>query len=183
VWTFEGFHDGVPGWVGAAPWTPVNDKLQVTANPNNNGDAQFLVLPVAASGRTFDNFSVSATVVITQVLGMGVEHGIGISVYDEKMDKGLYCELHQGLSDNDRFLGIVDDVANSPRTASVVATLGTEYLLTLTRHGRDYTCSVVGPNASKVVSAASAIVAGADVEVVGFNATVQVGSVFVAGPR
>jgi hypothetical protein len=181
VWTFEGFHEGVPGWVGAMPWTPVSDKVQVSATPNNQ-DGQFLGLPVTATGRTFDNFSVSATVVNVQVLGSGVPHGIGIAVFDEKMNKALYCELHQGLSNSDRFLLLADDTMDTPHTEQLITTLGTEYLLTLTRHGRNYTCSAVGSDAMKTMSQTSGIVPGADVEVVVFNVTAQVGSVFVVGP-
>jgi hypothetical protein len=181
VWTLEGFHQGVPGWLGAQVWTAVNDKVQVSATPNVQ-DGQFLVLPVAATGRTFDNFSVSATVVNVQVLGSGIGHGIGIVVFDETMNKGLYCELHQGLSNNDRFLLLADDTMSTPHTESLITTLGTEYLLTLTRHGKNYTCSAVGPDAMKTMSLVSGIVPGADVEVVVFNMTAQVGSVFVVGP-
>jgi hypothetical protein len=179
VWVFDGFHHGKPGWVGDTSWTAADDKLGVSSSSANGGE--FLIMPVARSGRVFDNYSLSATVTIVQSLGSGMAHGVGFAAYEDTSGKGVYCELHQGGS-NDRYLLLADDNNALLQMPQFIIKLGSEYLLTFTRHGTSYACSASGPEGTKMLTGTSTIAPGADIELNVFGTNTQLGSVFVVGP-
>jgi thrombospondin type 3 repeat protein len=180
VWLFEGFHAGMPAWAGSTHWAATTDKLRVTAGGASADPGEYLTLPLTSTNRVFDNFSVTATIVVDQ--NAGNEHDIGFSIYDASRTKSLWCELEQGSAGS--VLALADD--NNPNRSSPFAwTTGTEYRLTLTRHAGNYTCTVLGPaGATQTITAGSSIVpqAGDAVEIGAFGVTAQFGSVAVIGP-
>ena len=179
---FEGFHaSGLPAWPGTMAWSNVGDKLEVMATGNVTDSGEFLQPPITSVGRTLDKFSVAISVAVIQ--NVGGEHEIGLSVFDNQLQRFLYCELQQGATPAQRVVLIEDDNDNAPlRKALAFAWLeGVEYRLTFTRQGTSYTCIAVGPDGSHGVTTNSPVVPSL-VEVGAFGMTGQIGSVFAVAP-
>jgi hypothetical protein len=179
---FEGFHgSGLPPWGGTAAWSNIGDKLEVRATGNATDNGEFLDPPITSVGRALDKFSVAITVAVFQ--SVGGEHEIGVSVFDNRLQRSLYCELQQGASAAERAVVIEDDNDNAPlRKALAFAWLeGVEYRLTFMRQGTSYTCTAVGPDGVHAIAASSPVVPSL-VEVGAFGMTGQIGSVFAVGP-
>jgi hypothetical protein len=144
---------------------------------------EFLDLPLTRSGRTsFDNYSVTATVTISQVSG-GIDHQVGIQMYDPDAGKEVDCILADGSGS--RLLWMFDDTdAALSKTVAFAWMNGVEYKLRMTRHGASYTCEVSGGGTSMNMTNASTVIPrnGANTNVWVYGATAQFGSVAVIGP-
>lgn len=181
VWLFEGFLSGMrPQWFGTQNWTAVVDALQVSAAGGQDDDDEFLILPLI--GRSFDQFSLSATLQVSQVIGSQV-HEIGVSVFDD--DQGLFCILVQGSSSSQRVLmfeAVFDNQNPQQKSAAFPWVFGNDYRVTLVRRGSNYTCSVVGPEGMQTLTATSSLVPTNDAELSAFGMAGQFTSVLVVGP-
>jgi hypothetical protein len=184
VWLFEGFHKGLPAWPGSTNWSPTSDQIRVTAGGNATDPGEYLILPLTSTGRTFDNFSITVSILVEQVMGSRGDHDIGISIFDETTNQGLWCEMYQqGTLPTKNIVDLGDD--NTLGTSAPFAWVNnTTYRLSLVRRGSSYTCSVVGPIGTQTVSLTSQIVprSGAAVTIEAFGVTGRFASVFVAGP-
>jgi Cys-rich repeat protein len=186
MWLFEGFHHGMPMWPGSTNWSPVGDKLRVVASGNTNAPSEYLVLPLSSAGRvTFDNFSVTATILIEQMTGSSGDHAIGLEMFDDNANKGVDCDLDQGNGGAGSAL-LLEEQPNNVliKKQTFSWTTAIEYRLSLVRHGTTYTCSVVGPGGAPVTATGSSQLVprtGADMDIWAFGVTAQFGSVQVIG--
>jgi len=189
LWLFEGFHKGLPAWARTPNWAAVGDKLRVTASGDTNTDGDDLVLPLTSPDGTYNNFSITATVVVETRTGTSGYHSIGIEIYDATAQKGVDCSLDQNPAVPNGILLLMDDFNTGVDKEPPFAwTNNTEYRLTMTRQGSTYTCTVVGVGAAGVTQTAtgtSAVVprngASVVVDVWAYGVTAQLGSIFVAG--
>jgi hypothetical protein len=183
VWLFEGFHKGLPAWVRSLNWTAVPDKLRVTSSGNINDVSEYAVLPLTSPSGTFDNFSVTAPVLVEQTMGSNGDHSIGLEIYDETAQRGVDCMLDMNPTSPSGILLMVDDFNKLNQKLPLAWTTSTVYRLTLARHGSTYTCTAVGPGGTQTISGTSAVVPRSNgaVDVWAFGMTAQVASVFVAG--
>ena len=183
MWLFEGFHKGMPAWPGSTNWSPVGDKLRVIAPGNTVNDGGYLVMPLASPGRlTFDNFSVTATVLVEQKTGSNGDHSIGLSMFDDNANNEVLCDLDQGSGAGSVLFLENDNTTINKQTFNW--TIATEYRISLVRHGTTYTCTVVGPGGVSVTAMGTSQLAprtGADMEIWAFGVTAQFGSVQVVG--
>jgi Thrombospondin type 3 repeat len=179
MWMFEGFHKGMPAWPGSTNWVAGADLLRVTAAGVTNGPDEYLTLPLVGTGRTYNNFSVSVSVLIESTMG-STDHSMGIDIYDATTMKFIDCGIDLTGSP---FLFLSDNISLNKTPAFAVAA-NTRYALTVTRHGTTYTCNVVGPAGSQTATGTSNVTprAGDAVQIWAFGVTGQYHSVFVAGP-
>jgi len=184
-WLFEGFHQGLPMWPGSTNWTSAGDKVRVVAPGNTANDGGYLVLPLSSPGRvTFDNFSMTATVLSEQMTGSNGDHSIGFSVVDVNTKKKLDCGLDQGNGGANSVVLLTDDNKGIINRQTFSWTTGIEYRLSVVRHGTTYMCTVVGPGGASVTAMGTSQVVprtGADMEIWAYGVTAQFGSVQVVG--
>jgi len=182
VWLYNGFHAGLPSWARSSNWTAVNDKLRTNAPQNAPEDSEFLIPPFTTAGIP-DNFSVTMTVVVEQMLGTTGDHSIGIEIYDMIADSGVDCNLDQTPAGANSLLFLQDDFDQLDAKPAYAWKTGDEYRLTLTRHGKAYTCNVVGPLGSQTATGNSEVVPrdGNAVDVWAYGMIAQYGSVQITG--
>jgi hypothetical protein len=77
TWLFEGFHGSLPVWPGSNLWRSSTDSIRVAAAGEPAPDSEYLVLPLNAEGRTYDNYSTAITITVEQVAA-GSEKGLGV---------------------------------------------------------------------------------------------------------
>ena len=191
VWLFEGFHKGLPPWARSVNWTAVGDKLQVIASGNNTNNipdpSEYFIPPLLPPSGTLDNFGVTATVLVTQMMGNNGDQSIGVEVYDgaTTVQKGVECELDQDPAGSNSILWLVDGFNSGVNKKAAFAwTTNTEYRITMVRHGSTYTCTVVGPGGTTQTTSGTSAVLPRDssaVDVWAFGMTAQVGSVQIIG--
>jgi hypothetical protein len=185
LWLFEGFHNGIPTtWARSANWTPVGDKVRVTAAGNDiNVDGDGVTLKFTSPSGTIDNLSLTTFIQVEARTGSLNDHEVGMSLYDPGTDKGIYCELDQDPQNSTHSNGIlwlVDD-GNLNSVKSFAWVNGTEYRLTMTRQGTNYTCSVLTPSGLLTATGTTNIAVPQEVNVFAFGATALVGSVQLIG--
>jgi len=140
---FEPFHHGLPAWTKTANWTAVDDAIQVTAAA---GTKEYVVVPVENP----DHLTVSASAVITAVPA-NVDHFLDIAVpNDVTNNAGIQCELYQPDTETGRYLSLWDGFFQSFTGREIGShplmwVNGTEYVVSLTRVGASYRCSVSDP--------------------------------------
>jgi len=182
VWIYSGFHTGLPSWARSPNWTAVSDKLRTNAPQNANQDSEYVIPPFTAAAVP-DNFSVTMTGVVEQMLGTSGDHSFGIEIYDMTADKGVDCGLDQTPAGSNSLLFLQDDFDKLNVVPAYTWKTGDEYRLTLTRHGKKYTCDVVGPLGSKTASGDSDVVPrdGNTVDLWAYGMVAQFGSVQITG--
>lgn len=180
-WLFEGFHGGLPGWPGSNLWQAVDDAAQVAAPGAPATDVEYFTLPLTRQDRmTFDQYSTAIAVDVTAV-GSGTEHEVAIEYDDSSADRGIVCELAE--RSGQRMLWLNDDFGLDNQVP-FAWTNNTPYILRLTRHGANYTCEVLGPNAPAPATGTSAVIprSGADTMLWTYGTTLRIRSVSVVGP-
>jgi len=186
-WLFEGFHMGLPAWARTPNWVAVGDKLRVTAAGNTDQDGDNIVPPLNSPDGTFNNFSITATVVVEARTGTNGDHSIGVEVYDETTQKAVDCALDVNPNIPNGILLLIDDLTNPhlDKEPALAWTNNTEYRITLTRHNQNYTCTVFNASGTQLQTATgtSAVVArsASAVDVWAYGVTGQLGAVFIAG--
>lgn len=188
MWLFEGFHSGLPMWAGSNNWAPLGDKIRVTASGNSGDNNEYLVLPLTVAGRTsFDNFAVTASVVVQQTMGGDNFHAIGISIEDDTSGHDMDCDIALDDSPSRRYVLLEDDINTSSgldQEPQFAWAISAEYTITLLRRGSLYTCTVVGPGGMKQTTSGNTPVVpqtGAAVEVWAFGVIAEIDSVQVIG--
>jgi len=154
--------------------------------PATDGEYMFTPFTTLASP---DNFSATMTVLVEQMIGSTGDHAVGIQVKEPNPDKGVNCELDQKPAGSNSILfpnetSTTSNTLNTPSLNMPFAwTTNTEYRITLTRHGSNYTCSSVGPNGTQTISGTSAVVPqdGNSVDIWAYGAIAQYGSVQIIG--
>lgn len=182
VWLYDGFHAGLPAWSRTDHWVAVSDTVQASSAGNAQTDGEYLVAPIKQSPP--DNFSVTMTVLASQLTGSMGDHSVGIEIFDNanNVQKGVDCALDQGNGGANSILYLGDDFTNGlNKSTSFAWTAGTQYRLTMTRHGSTYTCSVAG--LGQTLSGTSAVVPrdGNAIDIWAYGAVAQYGSVQVIG--
>lgn len=185
VWRYDGFHSGLPSWSRSLNWQAMGDKLQTTAAQNATIDSEYIFPPFTAAAAP-DNFSVTMTVTVGQILGTTGDHSVGIEIYDKTADKGVDCGLDQAPAQGgtSSVLFLSDDSnPNVDKSVTFVWTTGTEYRITMTRHGSTYTCNLVGPGGPVTLSRNSTVVPrdGNSVDLWAYGMVAQYGSVQIIG--
>jgi hypothetical protein len=180
TWLFEGFHGSLPVWPGSNLWRSSTDSIRVAAAGEPAPDSEYLVLPLNAEGRTYDNYSTAITITVEQVAA-GSEKGLGVEYFDGTEDVGMWCEL--GELNGGRVLWLADDLDLDQRVAYAWTT-GATYILQLVRRGSTYRCDVGGPQGATTVSGTSPVVprTGASTDIWAYGVTAQFLSVSVVGP-
>lgn len=182
-WKFEGFQSGLlPEWGKSLGWMAMIGALRAAAGGGQQDLGEYLTVPIAQTGRTFDKFSLAVTGQIVQTVGS--DSVFGMSVYDTGLRRTVYCHLQ--LLGSARAISIEewDDNATQPRQrrAEPYAWRNTAtYRITIARQARNYSCTVVGPEGTKMVTAASDVVPRQEPDIGAFGATVQVDSVLAVG--
>lgn len=195
MWLFEGFHAGLPklwtasnGWVSSSD----NDTVQVTSL-DGKSQSEFVTLPLTSQGRTYTNFTITASFTIDSANGTtGPE--VGISLFDETSMKTVACSLWEDSGNGanpgtNPHLGMYD--LNSNRSINVDKSQsfswkpGVAYTLTMVHRGTANTCTVVAPGGQPMSASMTSSVApsnGADSELFAFGGiTARFDWVFIAG--
>jgi hypothetical protein len=180
-WLFEGFHGGLPGWDASSGWQVVNDAAQVAAPGDPAPDVEDLALPLEHQGRTFDHFSVTVAVTVTDV-SAGTE--VAIEYFDDTRNKSIECELAEIAEPNHKRILWLNDELGLDVEMPFAWVNGTQYMLRFTRHGANYTCEILGAGAPTPATGSSTVTPhnGTDFDLWVYGATVRFGSVSVVGP-
>jgi hypothetical protein len=101
IWLFEGFRGGLPAaWGKTAHWSTVQgqDSVQTSSPGNNANDAEWLDTPFMSRVVPPDNFSVTATITIQQVVSNTTgDHSAGVEIFDANalnmIGAGVRCGL------------------------------------------------------------------------------------------
>jgi hypothetical protein len=181
VWLYEGFHPG-----SALRWsadlgqlTMVEDAVELSPGSDVRNRGAAFGVPLQSPGRALDNFD--ATLTLRVQLTEGNEYSVGFGVWDAQ-DKGIDCNL-----DSDQQIVLGEDCEScAPRCACAPDqtkpfswNIGTQYRLTLTRRGDQYTCSV---NGDVTVSGTSNVIPdGNSVDLWSYAATTRYDSVQIIG--
>jgi hypothetical protein len=196
VWRFETFRGGLPA-VGARTghWTFVQERGSVqTSSPGTMGtDGEWLDTPFMSRIVPPDNFSVTATITIQQlVTNNSGDHSAGVEVFDANAlnmnGAGVRCGLEH-FDGSGLTLFVVDDInPNGDMDTSYSWAVNTQYRITLTRQGSLYTCKVFGPNGptdTATVSRNSQVLprnTDDSVDIWAFGSSAEFGSVQIVGP-
>jgi len=182
VWIYDGFHNGLPSWSRSLNWTVLPDKLRANAPQNANQFSEYMFPPFTPTG-TPDNFAVTTTGLVEGMLGTTGDHSFGIEIYDMTADKGVDCGLDQSPAGSNSILFLQDDFGNLNKMINYTWTTGAEYRILLARHGKSYTCSVVGPAGAQSLNGDSNVVPrdGNSVDFWAYGMTAQFGSVSIIG--
>lgn len=184
VWLFNGFSAGLPAWSRSDHWTGAGGNVVATSG-NGTNDGEYLVTPFTTAA-TPDNFSVTMSVTVQTLSGStSGDHSVGIEIWDSSAMKGVDCALDQEPAAQNSLLYLADDFKNLGKSVAVTWTPGTQYLITLARHGAAYTCTVTGPGLAQpaTLSGNSNVVPrdGNAIDIWAYGTTAQYGSVFIAG--
>jgi hypothetical protein len=184
VLLFSGFDAGLPAWSRSAHWTgSAGNVVTVSAGNNPLTDFEFLVAPFTPTGVP-DNFSAATTVLVQTMMGSNGDHAAGIEIFDSSAQNGVDCELDQDPAGSNSVLRLRDEPSNFKKSTPYSWATGMQYLVTLTRHGSTYDCTVAGPGGTSAkLSGTSNLVPrdGNTVDIYAFGATVQYGSVEIIG--
>jgi hypothetical protein len=124
------------------------------------------------------------TVLVQAMTGTDGEHSVTIGIEGGNPQGEVDCGLYQKGSDSLLFL---TDSAPTPLDEFMPYSwaIKKQYLLTLTRQGSMYTCSVVGPDGALTVCGPSNFIPrdGNAVSIQTFGTTAQYGSVEIVGPK
>jgi hypothetical protein len=183
VLLFSGFNAGLPAWSRSAHWTGSGGNVVTMSAGNTIADNEFLVAPFTAAGVP-DNFSATTTVMVQTMMGSNGDHAVGVEIFDSNAQNGVDCELDQGFVGPNPVLLLKDNTNNLKKSTAYSWTTGMQYLITLTRHGSTYDCTVTGPGGTSAkLSGTSNLVPrdGDTVDIWGFGATAQYGSVEIIG--
>ena len=193
VWIFDGFHV-LPAWSRSDNWTAVTatNRVQMVAGGDQNVDqGEFLTAPIGQTA-TPDNFQASATVTITATMGNEGDHVAGVEIIDandpnDATPVDCSVEIDTSPMPPATLIFLTDNSQSGGlnKSQSFDVQMNTEYRITLTRHGTKYTCTVTQPDGSSMtVSGTSSRVprTSAMVDIGGFGATAQFGSLEVVGP-
>lgn len=182
VWLFEGFHKGIPtAWARSANWTQVGDSMRVTAAGNSQNDGDGLTPQFTSPSGSFDNFTMTMTVLVEARTGSLNDHEFGMAVYTTNNNNDIDCEIDQDPQHSNGILWLFD-TSNFEKTQTFPWVNGTQYRLTMTRQGSNYTCSVVTAGGTPLtVSGSTNLVAPTAVDVFAFGLTAQLGSIQLIG--
>lgn len=188
VWLFNGFSTGLPAWSRSDHWVSGTGNLAgnvIATAGNGNNDGEFLVAPFNTAAAP-DNFSIAMSVTVTLNGTASGDHSAGIEIWDSSAMKGVDCALDQDPSQNENpLVYLADDFKNLNTSMPVAWTPGTQYLVTLSRHAKVYTCTVTGPGIAQpiTVSGNSNVVPrdGNAIDIWAYGTIAQYGSVFIAG--
>jgi hypothetical protein len=181
-------------WARSNNWDASGDDntIRVTAPGGSSDNLEFLTLPLTGQGRTFTNFTITASFTIDSATGNNGPE-VGISMFDESSGKYVVCSLwedsgngtNQGTNPH---LGMYD--LNSNRNINVDKSQnfawkpGVAYTLTMVHRGTADSCSLVSPGSQPMTASMTSSVApanGADSALFAFGSTVRFDWVFVAG--
>jgi hypothetical protein len=182
VWLFSGFNAGLPAWSRSDHWTGGTGNVVATSAGNVLADNEFLVAPFTAAGIP-DNFGATTTVVVQTMQGSDGDHSAGIEIYDSNAMKGVACGLDQDPAGSNSMIRLADR-NNLKKSTAFSWTTGVQYLVSVTRHGSTYACTVTGPGgATANLSGTSNLVPrdGNTVDIWAFGVTAQYGSVQIVG--
>jgi hypothetical protein len=182
VWLFSGFNTGLPAWSRSDHWTSGTGSVVATSAGNALVDNEFLVAPFTATGVP-DNFSAMTTVLVQTMQGSDGDHSAGIEIYDSNAMKGVDCGLDQAPAGSNSMLRLTDR-NNLKKSTAYSWTTGVQYLISVTRHGSTYACTVTGPGgATAMLSGTSNLVPrdGDTIDIWAFGVTAQYGSVEIIG--
>jgi hypothetical protein len=182
VWLFSGFNAGLPAWSRSPHWTAGTGNVVVTSAGNTLADDEFLVASFTAAGVP-DNFGATTTVIVQTMQGSDGDHSAGVEIWDNNAQKGVDCGLDQAPAGSNSVLRLADR-NNLNKSTPYSWTTGMQYLITLTRHGSTYACTVTGPGGTTAkLSGSSNLVPrdGDTVDIWAFGATAQFGSVEIIG--
>ena len=111
----------------------------------------------------------------------------GLEIWDNatNVQKGVDCNLDQGNGGANSSVYLTDDFGNLKKRADYAWTLGTQYRVALAKHGRTYTCTVVGPQGTITLSGDSNVVPrdGNTVDLWAFGVVATFGSVQIIGKQ
>jgi hypothetical protein len=186
IFLYNGFAAGLPGGGARSDhWTAAGGNAVAMSAGNTVNDTEYLVMQYTAAGAP-DNFQATMIVTVQAMTGSDGDHSVGLEIWDETAQKGVNCGLDQDPAGANSQLRLVDDNnSNNPQKTAYSWVTGMPYLITMSRHGKVYSCKVNGPGsttASLTLNNSNLVPRdGNAVDIWTFGTTAQYGSVEIIG--